>query len=177
MNDIQKILEEQRKQSQIHKISEAKINRTIANRIKAPQVAEALRGKSRGEEFSRKMSERQKGIKKGPQSKETKQRNRESNLGRIVSDEIKKLLSANALIQMNDPNNKKANSEQAIKRLAVPENNPNYKGLIYSKNINTGEIKSYNGPKDFINTDCNYFTVLKRIKSGKIYHNCIWSRQ
>jgi hypothetical protein len=159
------------------KRTDAQVNRARANRLKAPRVAEALRGRNRGEEFSKQMSLRQKGIKKGPQSEQTKQKNRESNLGKIVSENTKKLMSINATIQMNDPANKKANSEQAIKRLAVPENNPNYKGLIYSTNINTGEVKSFNGPKDFINTDCNYFTVLKRIKSGQIYRNCTWSRK
>lgn len=104
-------------------------------------------------------------------------KNRLGNLGKKVNPNTKKLMSINAIKQMNDPINKKANSEQAKKRLAIPENNPNYKGLIYGKNIITGEIKSYNGPKDFINTDCNYFTVLKRIKSGKIYRNCTWSRK
>lgn len=38
MNDIQKLLEEQRKQSEIHKIPEGKINKIIANKEKAMDI-------------------------------------------------------------------------------------------------------------------------------------------
>lgn len=176
-NDIQKKLDEIRKNSKLHKISGNKVNVIIANVNKGPQMSEILSGRTRSEEFSKKMSERQKGIKKGPQSEKTKERNRQSNLGRIVSDKTKKILSEQANIRMNDPKNKKANSEQAKQRLSTPENNPNYKGLIYSKNIDTSDVRSFNGPKDFVDTEYNYFTVLKRIKSGKVYKNHIWYRK
>jgi hypothetical protein len=48
MNEIQRILEEQRKQSKVHKISEAKINRTIANKLKAedPEFVEKFQGEN-----------------------------------------------------------------------------------------------------------------------------------
>jgi hypothetical protein len=161
---------------------EASINRRTANKLKAndptiiAKIKKALTGKTRSEKVKQDMSQRRKGVKLGPTSAETKEKLRQINLGKVVSEDTKKIMSVNAIIQMNDPANKKANSEQAKKRLAIPENNPNYKGLIYSKDITTGNMKIYNGPKDFIDTDCNYFTVLKRIKSGKVYRNCIWSR-
>ena len=50
MNEIQRILEEQRKQSKVHKISEAKINRTTANKTKAvdPNFKKAMRDAKTG---------------------------------------------------------------------------------------------------------------------------------
>lgn len=140
-------------------------------------VARANRIRTQSPEHRKRMSEIQKGKRKGPQSELTKERNRQSNLGRVISESTRQKLSENAKKQMNDPKAKLNNSKQAKERLSIPSNNPNYKGFIYSKNVETGEIKSYDGPKDFIGTGYNYFTVLKRIKTGKIHKGHVWYRE